>query len=204
MNYSDFSKRPMERGRERSRSIMSVVQKHYGQFSGLCVTFYAWAKIPCNQKDNLTGPDLIWLYYCIIDHYSCEERLCGGPVVSVMDREPWGWGFKSWSELKFGSRFMLHLRPLANSAMMSRAHSFPRARGISSRAAEFTAVFTEEFVFLPPKSREIWRFSFDQLFFHRKWPQSSSVTSLFMMIFCLMVMVEWWKWWLFEWIMKDS
>jgi len=44
--------------------------------------------------------------------------------------------------------------------------------------------------------RGIWRFSFEQLFFHRKWPQSSSVTSFFMMIFCLMVMVEWWKWWL--------
>jgi len=51
-------------------------------------------------------------------------------------------------------------------------------------------------VFSPRNPAEFWRFSFEQLFFHRKWPQSSSVTSLFMMIFCLMVMVEWWKWWL--------
>ena len=54
------------------------------------------------------------------------------------------------------------------------------------------AEFAAEFVFF----RRIWRFSFEQLFFHRKWPQSSSVTNLFMMIFCLMVMVEWWNWWL--------
>jgi len=76
--------------------------------------------------------------------------------------------------------------------LISRAHSFPwpaefRAehlcfyRGICLFAAEFHG---------------IWRFSFDQLFFHRKWPQSSSATSLFMMIFCLMAMVEWGKWWL--------
>ena len=35
-------------------------------------------------------------------------------------------------------------------------------------------------------------------FFHRKWPQSSSLTSLFTLIFGLMVMVGWWlinEWW---------
>jgi len=70
--------------------------------------------------------------------------------------------------------------------LIIRAHSFP-----------LTAEFGLEFVFFSPgKSRGILRFLFEQLFFYRKWPRSSSVTSLFMMIFCLMVMIEWWKWWL--------
>jgi len=78
---------------------------------------------------------------------------------------------------------------------------FPRNLSRGIWAAEFTAelaffrgipLFLWNFSFCPG----IWRFSFEQLFFHRKWPQSSSVTSLFVMIFCLMVMVEWWKWWL--------
>jgi len=70
-------------------------------------------------------------------------------------------------------------------SIMIRVHSFPRP-------AEFCGIWAADFVFLPRNSsfcRGIWRFSFKQLFFHRKWPQSSSVTSLFMMIFCLKVMV---------------
>ena len=43
----------------------------------------------------------------------------GGPVVSVLDCQPRGSEliFRPWQ--KFGSRFLLHLRPLANSAIMS-------------------------------------------------------------------------------------
>jgi len=73
---------------------------------------------------------------------------------------------------------------------------FSVACGISSRAAEFgflprnwAAEFNREIRLFAAECCEIWRFSFEQLFFHRKWPQSSSVTSFFMMIFCLMVMV---------------
>ena len=70
-------------------------------------------------------------------------------------------------------------------SIITRAHSFPRPaefRGIWVFAAEFEPRNSSLF-------RGIWHFSFEQLFFHRKWPQSSSVTSLFMMIFV------WW-WWL--------
>ena len=45
--------------------------------------------------------------------------LRGGPVVSVLDRQQWDSGFKSRPGQKFGSRFLLHLHPLANSAMTS-------------------------------------------------------------------------------------
>ena len=40
-------------------------------------------------------------------------------MVSVLVRQPWGPWFKSWPGQKFGSRFLLHLCPLVNSAMMS-------------------------------------------------------------------------------------
>ena len=77
----------------------------------------------------------------------------------------------------------------SNWRIIIRAHSFFRVRGIGlPRNFGLTAEFWVH--------RGIWRFSFEQLFFHRKWPQSNSFTCLFMMIFCLMVMVEWWNWWL--------
>jgi len=43
----------------------------------------------------------------------------GGLVNSVLDCQSRGSGIKSRPGQKFGSRFLLHLRPLANSAMMS-------------------------------------------------------------------------------------
>ena len=45
--------------------------------------------------------------------------VCGGLVVSVLDCQSKGSGFKSRPEQKFGSTFLFHLRPLANSAMTS-------------------------------------------------------------------------------------
>ena len=45
--------------------------------------------------------------------------LHGGLVVSVLDCQSWGSGFKPRLVQKFGSRFLFHLRPVANSAMMS-------------------------------------------------------------------------------------
>ncbi len=44
----------------------------------------------------------------------------GGLVVSALDCQSRGSGFKPRPEQKFGSRFLFHLRPLANSAMMSK------------------------------------------------------------------------------------
>ena len=41
------------------------------------------------------------------------------PVISVLDRQSRGSGFKSRQGQIFGSRFLLRLHPLANSAMMS-------------------------------------------------------------------------------------
>ena len=86
--------------------------------------------------------------------------------------------------------------------LISRAHSFPRPaefraepRNLGCRGI-WTAEFNRGIRLFSAVSRGIWRFPFEQLIFHRKWPQSSSVTSLSMMIFCLMVMVEWWKWWI--------
>ena len=46
-------------------------------------------------------------------------RLYGCLVVSVLDCQSWGSGFKSRPEQKFSSRFLLHLSTIANSAMMS-------------------------------------------------------------------------------------
>ena len=43
----------------------------------------------------------------------------GGSVVNMLDCQSRGSGFKSWPGQKFGSTFLLHLCPLANSAMMS-------------------------------------------------------------------------------------
>src|SRR6218665_3348515 len=40
-------------------------------------------------------------------------------AVSVLDSQSRGSGFKSWPWQKFGSRFLLRLRPLSNSAMTS-------------------------------------------------------------------------------------
>src|SRR6218665_333199 len=47
------------------------------------------------------------------------QWVCGGLVVSVLDCQSRGSGFKSRPVQKFGSRFLLHLCPLANSAMMN-------------------------------------------------------------------------------------
>ena len=49
------------------------------------------------------------------------QGVCGhlGLVVSMQDCQSWSSGFKSRSGHKFGSRFQLHLCPLANSALMS-------------------------------------------------------------------------------------
>jgi len=45
-----------------------------------------------------------------------NEGLSADYLVILLDRQPRGFGFKIQ---KFGSRFLLHLHPLANSAMMS-------------------------------------------------------------------------------------
>src|SRR6218665_3894777 len=66
---------------------------------------------------------------------------------------------------------------------------FSAVRGISSRAAEFGFLprnWATEFVFSPRNLT----FFIRTTIFSQKRPQSSSVTSLFMLIFCLMVMVE--------------
>ena len=47
------------------------------------------------------------------------QWVCGGLVVSVLDCQSRGSGFKSRPGQKFGSRFLLHVCPLDNSAMMS-------------------------------------------------------------------------------------
>src|SRR6218665_2203429 len=47
------------------------------------------------------------------------KGLRSDPVVSVLDRQLRGSGFKSRTRQKFSLRFLLHLRPLAKSAMMS-------------------------------------------------------------------------------------
>jgi len=74
--------------------------------------------------------------------------------------------------------------------IFTRACSFPRS--MEFRAEPWNLDFlprnqAAEFVFLP---------CFDVFhtnkFFHRKWPQSSSITSLLTLIFGLMVMVDWW------------
>jgi len=75
--------------------------------------------------------------------------------------------------------------------LITRAHSFPRP-------AEFRAEPRNLGFFrgIEPWNSSFYRgmpqnltFFIRATIFHRKWPQSSSVTSLFMMIFCLMVMV---------------
>src|SRR6218665_1806363 len=50
---------------------------------------------------------------------SSLRHVCGGPVVSVLNCHSRGPGFKFRPGQKFGSRFLLHLCPLANSSMMS-------------------------------------------------------------------------------------
>src|SRR6218665_2446615 len=59
------------------------------------------------------------------------------PVISVLDRQSRGSGFKSRQGQIFGSRFLLRLHPLANSAMMSTltAHwkMIRRWRGLATR-----------------------------------------------------------------------
>jgi len=80
---------------------------------------------------------------------------------------------------------------------MTRAHSFPHAAVFRAEPwnlgfpRNLTRGITAEF-FPPPETRGIWRFSFEQLFIHRKWPQSSSVTILFklMMLFCLIAVAD--------------
>ena len=55
-----------------------------------------------------------------ITYHSCIcLGVCSGPVVIMLNRQPWSLKFKSRPGQKFGSRFLLHLRPLANSAMTS-------------------------------------------------------------------------------------
>src|SRR6218665_414541 len=44
--------------------------------------------------------------------------VCGGLVVSVLDCKSNGSGFRPQAGQKFGSRFLLHLNSLANSAML--------------------------------------------------------------------------------------
>ena len=52
--------------------------------------------------------------------------MCGGQVVSVLDCQSRGSGLKSQSGQKFGSRFLLHLCPLTNSAMTSTMTTYCR------------------------------------------------------------------------------
>ena len=51
--------------------------------------------------------------------YYFSYWLRGGLVVSVLDCQGRGLGFKSQPGQTFGSRYLLHLCPLGNSAMMS-------------------------------------------------------------------------------------
>ena len=86
------------------------------------------------------------------------------------------------------------LRSMREVTIIIRAHGFrvPRNFAPSRGIWFFPRHWAAEFVSFSTVFPRIWRFSFEYLFFHRKGPQSSSVTSLFMMIFCLMVMVALW------------
>src|SRR6218665_3581003 len=53
---------------------------------------------------------------------SCLSLVRCSLVVSVLDCQSRGPRFKSRPGQTFGSRFLLHQRPLANSAMVSRRH----------------------------------------------------------------------------------
>src|SRR6218665_1954185 len=58
----------------------------------------------------------VWIAF-LYDLMSCYVRK--QVVVSVLVCQSRGSGLKSWPGQKFGSRFLFHLHPLANSAMMS-------------------------------------------------------------------------------------
>ena len=77
----------------------------------------------CGDYSNMTGQqfsilcDTMWVELQVLN--SVVVNTIGCLVVSVLDYQSWGSGFKSRPGQKFGSRFLLHLRPLANPAMMS-------------------------------------------------------------------------------------
>jgi len=54
--------------------------------------------------------------FCILKISGWHDRVAFGQVFMCQSKDSW---FKSRPGQKFGSRFLLHLRPLANSAMMS-------------------------------------------------------------------------------------
>src|SRR6218665_1973405 len=88
-------------------------------------------------------------------------------------------------------------RPGLTPLIMTRAHSFPRPAEFSSRTAEFgfsprnlSRGIAAEFVFFAVKPRNLTFFIRTTIFSQKMTSKYRSVTSLFMMIFCLMVMVE--------------
>src|SRR6218665_878827 len=70
--------------------------------------------VHCRWEDEMERERISHLPYIYI-----YKWLCSGPVVSLLDHQPQGSGIKSRQGQKFDSRFLLHLRPLAKSAMMN-------------------------------------------------------------------------------------
>jgi len=167
----------------------AVVSQHSsGPFSLVALfrsyMIYLWKRLPCT---SLTMPQLswrksrwegrMWIFKDIGTYCSQVSDTTSACLYLV----PYSFLPNTTEKVCRQTLGLLHI---------NRAYSFPQS--VEFRAEPRNLGFLLRNSFFPRYFRGIWRFSVEQLFFHRKWPQSSSVTSLFMMIFCLMVMVEWW------------